>query len=89
MKNFESVCFAPYQSKIVSRAANTYEQLQELLEYVWSEDDFIYLERKGVSVEVYLGGEDAIIDVNGAYEFFQKHATLHYIKTANHFLLTA
>lgn len=89
LKNFTDSCFAPHKSKIISRGENTLEQLEELLEYVWSEDEFNYLESRGVSVEVYLGGADAIIDVKGAYEFFEKYSTLHYIKAANHFLLTA
>ena len=35
---------------------------------------------------VYLGGEDKIIDVEAAREFFLHVATVTYIKNANHFL---
>jgi hypothetical protein len=44
--------------------------------------------QRGINIEVYLGGEDKIIDVTGAREFFLEVATVTYIKDANHFLLT-
>ncbi|MBN2815988.1 MAG: pimelyl-ACP methyl ester esterase BioV [Campylobacterales bacterium] len=86
LKEFIRSCFAPYNEKIVKRTTNSFEELQELLEYVWDTEKFLYLEEKGVKIEVYIGGKDAIIDVQGAYEFFVNVATLTYIKDANHFL---
>ena len=62
------------------------EELKELLEYEWSMHMFRTLQKKGVKIEVYLGGKDKIIDAKGAYDFFLDVATVTYIKDANHFL---
>jgi len=86
MKQFINSCFEPYNVKITKHKESSLEELKELLEYVWDEEKFEYLESRGVKVEVYLGGRDAIIDVKAAREFFIKVATVTYIKDANHFL---
>jgi len=56
------------------------------VEYEWSKDALLALQKRGVSIEVYLGGRDKIIDVNAARAFFLEMATVTYIKEANHFL---
>lgn len=86
MKQFLDSCFAPYNKKILKRKETSKEQLQELLEYKWDEQTLAYLVDYGVKIEVYLGGKDAIIDVEGAHEFFLEYATVTYVKDANHFL---
>ena len=86
MQEFVKSCFAPYNTKVLEHKETTLEELQELLEYVWNAEQFAFLESRGVKIEVYLGGKDAIIDVAGAREFFLKYATVTYIKDANHFL---
>lgn len=86
MQQFVESCFAPYNKKVLTHKETSIEQLQELLEYEWDEQKLKYLEDCGVKIEVYLGGKDAIIDVEGAHEFFLEYATLTYIKDANHFL---
>jgi len=86
LKQFISSCFAPYENKIVEHTENTIDELQELLEYEWNPDDFKELIERGVTIEVYLGGKDRIIDVNAAKELFLEVSTVTYIKAANHFL---
>jgi len=86
LKQFISSCFAPYENKIVEHTENTIDELQELLEYEWNPDDFKELIERGVTIEVYLGGKDRIIDVNAAKELFLEVSTVTYIKDANHFL---
>ena len=86
MQQFIDACFAPYNKKIVEHKETTIEELQELLEYVWDIDTLKFIEEKGVKIEVYLGGKDAIIDSLMAREFFVTCATVTYIKEANHFL---
>ena len=85
-KQFIRGCFAPLSRLSVEHIETKSEELRELLYYVWSEDDFNLLEEKGIKVEIYLGGEDKIIDVEAAREFFRNVGTLTYIKKANHFL---
>jgi len=86
MNQFIKACFSPYEKKILSHKETSIEELKELLEYEWDAEKLREIEACGVKIEVYLGGKDAIIDVEGAREFFLEYATLTYIKDANHFL---
>jgi len=88
LKQFMKGCFAPYEEKIVKTIETDISELQELLEYEYSLDKLKNIEANGVTIEVYLGSKDAIIDVEGAREFFLKVATVTFIKEANHFLQT-
>jgi hypothetical protein len=62
------------------------EELDELLNYEWDIYELNRLAQKGVKIEVYLGSEDKIIDVESARELFLQVSTVTYIKNANHFL---
>ncbi|DAB29303.1 MAG TPA: hypothetical protein CFH84_10175 [Sulfurimonas sp. UBA12504] len=88
LEQFIGACFLPYKSSEVSYKETFAYELEELLEYKWLLSDLAWLRHKGVKIEVYLGGEDQIIDVNAAREFFLTTATVTYIKNANHFLQT-
>ncbi len=88
LREFIASCFSPYEKKIVESDKNSIEELEELLYYEWDIDELNELVRRGLKIEVYLGGRDAIIDATGAREFFLQVATVTYIKDANHFLLT-
>jgi len=86
MQQFINGCFTPYEKKIVEKVETDISELKELLEYEWSLSVLKEVESKGVKIEVYLGGEDAIIDADIAKEFFLEVSTVTYIKDANHFL---
>ena len=86
MQNFIESCFTPYEKKELEFQKTTKEELIELLEYKWSLSELLELQSKGVTIEVYLGENDAIIDVEAAKELFLEVSTLTYIKKANHFL---
>ena len=86
VKNFLGSCFAPYRQENVQTKEDSIEDLERLLYYEWSSDELLWLKEQGVSVEVYLGGEDHIIDVDGAYDFFKDIAHVTLFKEANHFL---
>ena len=88
LEQFIASCFSPYEKQVVQHSSATITQLEELLHFEWSVAELVELENKGVSIEVYLGAKDKIIDVNGAREFFLDVATVTYIKEANHFLQT-
>ena len=64
----------------------TSKQLEELLNYNWSEEKLQELVDKGVKIEVYLGGVDKIIDSSKAKDFFKNFATVYYIKEKGHLL---
>jgi hypothetical protein len=86
VREFLNACFYPYSTKVVECKETTSNELDELLNYQWQMQELKDISKKGVKIEVYLGGEDKIIDVKGAREFFLKVATLTYIKDGNHFL---
>jgi len=88
IKQFIDSCFYPYEKKIVEYKKSTKDELEELLNYEWNLEELQKLVNQGVKLEVYLGGKDSIIDVEGAREFFLEVATVTYIKDANHFLQT-
>lgn len=86
LNQFLNSCFYPYEKKIVQRSTTVIDELEELLEYKWDIELLKELNKKGLNIEVYLGGEDAIVDAKAANEFFKDAATVTYIKDANHFL---
>ena len=86
LRQFMEFCFFPHTKKIVQSRATKIEELQELLDYEWDLQALQELEQRGVKIEVYLGSEDKIIDVEEARELFLNIATVTYIKNANHFL---
>ncbi|MDD5372324.1 MAG: pimelyl-ACP methyl ester esterase BioV [Sulfurimonas sp.] len=88
LREFIKSCFLPYLEKSIEREENSTQELEELLYFKWNMEELKILAKKGVKIEVYLGSEDKIIDVEGAREFFLEVATVTYIKEANHFLLT-
>jgi len=89
LSQFINACFLPYERREVVRSVTVIEELEELLNYNWSRDALKELCRKGVVIEVYLGGKDQIVDADVAKEFFLEVATVTYIKDGNHFLLTS
>uniref|UniRef100_UPI0040478112 pimelyl-ACP methyl ester esterase BioV n=1 Tax=Aliarcobacter sp. TaxID=2321116 RepID=UPI0040478112 len=64
----------------------TVEELDELLSYNFTDLNLRKLLDKGVKIEVYLGGVDKIIDSLKTKEFFEKFATVYYIKEKGHLL---
>jgi hypothetical protein len=88
LDKFLDSCFFPHAKMELQRCETTISELEELLDYTWDIDDLNSIIRAGVSIEVYLGEKDQIIDVDGAYKFFKEFSTVTYIKDANHFLQT-
>ncbi|MDX1295768.1 MAG: pimelyl-ACP methyl ester esterase BioV [Sulfurimonadaceae bacterium] len=79
-------CFTPYDIRSVEQVEGRSEELDALLNYVWTTEVLQVLKDKGIRIEVYLGADDRIIDSQKAYEFFTPYATVTMIKQANHFL---
>lgn len=84
---FLESCFAPCEVQEVELDWNANEeQLRELLYFEWTTQLMESIVSKGIRVEVFLGLEDKVIDVQGAREFFLPYATVTSIRTGNHFL---
>ncbi len=88
LKSFIKSCFLPYVEKDIQLSSSSSKELENLINFEWSIDELLQLENKGVNIEVYLGGEDNIVDSKEAREFFIYVSTVTYIKQANHFLQT-
>ena len=62
------------------------EDLEKLLTYKWDKDRLKALQKRGVEIEIFLGGKDRIINSQKAYEFFKDFATIYFIKDVGHIL---
>jgi pimeloyl-ACP methyl ester carboxylesterase len=69
-------------------ATGTKEELNSLLQYQWSYDKIQKLLAKNITIEVFLGSEDTIIDSKQAKDFFSITNT-YMIKGAGHLLKTS
>jgi len=86
LENFLTSCFAPAPVAPISLGSNDAESLQELLYFEWIPELMETIRGKGIRIELYLGLEDRVIDVEGAREFFLPYATVTSIRRGNHFL---
>lgn len=87
LRQFINSCFFPYEQKEVEHSNDsTIDELEELLYYEWSLSELKKIKDSGIKIEVYLGGEDKIVDAKVAKEFFIEVATVTFLKDANHFL---
>lgn len=86
LKSFLENCFLPYQEKKIVFGKHSETALHELLYYEWEVASLQLLLNRGINIEVFLGLDDRIIDVENARLFFLPYATVTTIKKANHFL---
>ena len=86
LEKFREGCFAPCPSQPLEEGEHSAAALEELLYFVWDAELMELTRPRGTRLEVYLGLEDRIIDVEGAREFFLPYATVTSIKRSNHFL---
>lgn len=86
LSRFIEHCFAPYMAQEVVITNDGPEALETLLYFDWPPAALQAVRERGVAIEVYLGGRDAIVDAEAARAFFTAFATVHYLKNANHFL---
>lgn len=86
LENFLTSCFAPLPRAPITAGESCAESLQELLYFEWKSDLMERIRNKGTRIEVYLGLQDQVIDVEGAREFFLPFATVTTIRKGNHFL---
>lgn len=63
-----------------------YEELEELLTYVWDREKILELKKRGVIIEVFLGGEDKIVSSKDSFDFFSEITTTYFFKNYGHLL---
>lgn len=86
LENFLTSCFAPLPKSLIRLGENSADGLEELLYFEWKPELLEAIRSKGTRIEVYLGLDDQVIDVEGAREFFLPYATVISIRRGNHFL---
>lgn len=62
------------------------EELNELLHYTWDEAQLRSLKERGITIEVYIGECDTIIDAISVKDFFVPYASVYYFKRVGHIL---
>ncbi len=62
------------------------EELEALLTYKWDRDKLQTIRDKGISIEVFLGAKDKIINSQDTLAFFSEYSTSYYHKDAGHLL---
>lgn len=64
----------------------TYAELESLLSYIWDNKKILELISRGVTIEVFIGGEDKIVDSSKSFEFFSSITTTYFFKNLGHLL---
>lgn len=62
------------------------EQLDALLNYRWDTKKIQDLLDRGITIEVFIGEEDKIINAQMAFDFFRPFTTTYFVKRAGHLL---
>jgi len=63
-----------------------YEELEALLTYVWEEEKIHNLLKRGIKIEVFMGDNDDIVDVEKSFEFFSALLPVYLFKGKGHLL---
>ena len=64
----------------------TYDELEDLLSYVWDEEKILALKKRGTVIEVFMGDCDQIVDSEKSFEFFSKLVSVYVSKGKGHLL---
>ena len=67
----------------------TQEELNALLTYVWEPSKIEEVLDRGITIEVFLGKKDKIINVNEALAFFTPLSKCYFMKEAGHLLVAS
>jgi len=63
-----------------------YEELEDLLSYIWKEEKILELKKRGIIIEVFMGDVDKIVDFEKSFEFFSKLIPVYLFKGKGHLL---
>ena len=66
--------------------AGSYEELASLLSYIWEKEKILELLERGVTIEVFMGDSDKIVEIEKSYEFFSKLVPVYLFKAKGHIL---
>jgi pimeloyl-ACP methyl ester carboxylesterase len=63
------------------------EELEALLSYTWDNKKIQEVLDRGITIEVFLGKDDKIIDAQKAFDFFAPLTTTYFMKSVGHVLI--
>ena len=63
-----------------------YDELEALLTYVWEKEKVVELLERGITIEVFMGGVDKIVDAEKSFEFFSALVPVTLFKELGHLL---
>lgn len=88
IKNFLGNACYPSQININNKylSETNQDELRNLLNFKWIEEDIKNILDKNIKIEVFLGEIDKIIDSKAANDFFSKMTITYFIKKAGHLL---
>lgn len=64
----------------------SYEELNDLLSYIWDEKKIKVLNERGVRIEVFMGDKDKVVAAQNSFEFFSKILAVYLFKNKGHLL---
>ena len=64
----------------------SYEELETLLSYVWKKEKVLELLARGVTIEIFMGDKDKIVNFEKSYEFFSDVVPIYWFKGRGHIL---
>ena len=82
----ENVAFPSNLSLDQYLNVGTKKELESLLTYVWDQEKIKTVLSRGTIIEVFLGTEDKIIDIQEAIDFFNESCTTYIVKKSGHLL---
>ncbi len=66
--------------------AGSKNDLEKLLKYRWSRDELLSFKESGVTIEVFIGEKDKIVNSKESLEFFKSCSLCYFIKGVGHIL---
>ena len=82
----ENVSYPSYINLYEYLKRANYDELEALLIYVWEKEKMVELLEKGITIEVFMGGVDKIVDAKKSFEFFSALVPVTLFKELGHLL---
>ena len=64
----------------------TFEELNSLLSYIWNRNRVLELINREITIEVFIGGKDKIVNSIDSFNFFSNITTTYLLKNLGHIL---
>lgn len=82
----ENVAYPSHTNLSEYLVEGTITELEDLLSYVWDKEKILELLKRGITIEVFMGEADKIVDAQQSFEFFSELTTVYLLKEKGHLL---